>query len=71
VSTQPGYLAPAVSVASALPRRGAKSAVLIVPVLSSGPEDVNDEPGAVVAAADALPDEAVTEIEDGLCTGWW
>jgi leucyl aminopeptidase len=67
VSTQPGYLAPAVSVASSLPRRGVKSAVLIVPVVSSGPEDVNDEPGAVVAAADAfLPKEAVTEIEDGL-----
>ncbi|MDT7733762.1 MAG: leucyl aminopeptidase, partial [Mycobacterium sp.] len=66
MSTQPGYLAPAVSVASTLPRRGAKSAVLIVPVISSGPEDVNDEPGAVVATADALPDEAVTEIEDGL-----
>jgi leucyl aminopeptidase len=66
VSTQPGYLAPAVSVASSLPRRGAKSAVLIVPVVSSGPEDVNDEPSAVVAAADALPKEAVTEIEDGL-----
>jgi leucyl aminopeptidase len=66
VSTQPGYLAPAVSVASSLPRRGAKSAVLIVPVVSSGPEDVNDEPAAVVATADALPAEAITEIEDGL-----
>ena len=66
MSTQPGYLAPTVSVASSLPRRGAKSAVLIVPVVSSGPADVNDEPGAVVAAADALPREAVTEIEDGL-----
>jgi leucyl aminopeptidase len=67
VSTQPGYLAPTVSVASSLPRRGVKSAVLIVPVVSSGPEDVNDEPGAVVAAADVyLPKEAVTEIEDGL-----
>ena len=62
MSTQPGYLAPAVSVASSLPRRGVKSAVLIVPVVSSGPEDVNDEPGAVVAAADAfLPKEAVTD----------
>jgi leucyl aminopeptidase len=49
-----------------LPRRGVKSAVLIVPVVSSGPEDVNDEPAAVVATADALPDEAITEIEDGL-----
>ncbi len=67
MSTQPGYLAPAVSVASSLPRRGAKSAVLIVPVVSSGPEDLNDEPGAVVAETDSiLPKEAVTEIEDGL-----
>ena len=67
MSTQPGYLAPAVSVASSLPRRGVKSAVLIVPVVSSGPEDVNDEPGAAVAAAESfLPKDAVTEIEDGL-----
>ncbi|WP_343576075.1 M17 family peptidase N-terminal domain-containing protein, partial [Mycobacterium sp.] len=67
MSTQPGYLAPAVAVATSLPRRGAKSAVLIVPVLSSGPEDVNDEPGAVVADAHSLlPKDAVTEIEDGL-----
>jgi leucyl aminopeptidase len=67
VSTQPGYLAPAVSVAASLPRRGVKSAVLIVPVVSSGPEDVNDEPGALLAAADPfLSKDAVTEIEDGL-----
>jgi leucyl aminopeptidase len=67
VSTQPGYLAPAVSVASSLPRRGAKSAVLIIPVVSAGPEDANDEPGAVVAAAEPfLPKDAVGEIEDGL-----
>jgi leucyl aminopeptidase len=67
VSTQPGYLTPAVSVASALPRRGTKSAVLILPVVSSGPEDVNDEPGAIlVDAAALLPKDAVTEIQDGL-----
>jgi leucyl aminopeptidase len=67
VSTQPGYLAPAVSVASSLPRRGVKSAVLIVPVVSTGPADVNDEPGAAVAASDGiLSKDAVTEIEDGL-----
>ncbi|HYX99112.1 MAG TPA: M17 family peptidase N-terminal domain-containing protein, partial [Mycobacterium sp.] len=67
MSTQPGYLAPAVSVASSLPRRGVKSAVLIVPVVSSGPEDVNEEPGAAVVAAEPfLSKDAVTEIEDGL-----
>jgi leucyl aminopeptidase len=51
VSTQPGYPAPAVAVASSLPRRSAGSAVLIVPVVSSGPEGTEDQPGAVVAAA--------------------
>ncbi len=67
VSTQPGYLAPDVSVASSLPRRGTGSAGLIVPVVSSGPEDTRDEPGAAVAAAEPfLPKDAVTEIEDGL-----
>ncbi len=66
MSTQPGYLAPAVSVATSLPRRGGTSAVLIVPVVSSGPEDV-DEPGAVVADPDSvLPKAAITEIEAGL-----
>ncbi len=41
--------------------------MLVIPVVSSGPEDVNDEPGAAVAAADPfLPKEAVTEIADGL-----
>jgi leucyl aminopeptidase len=67
VSTQPGYLAPAVAVASSLPRRGAGSAVLIVPVASSGDED---QPGAadisVAAAEPFLPKEAVAEIEAGL-----
>src|SRR6202000_3491844 len=41
--------------------------VLIVPVVSSGPEDVNDEPGAAVVAAEPfLSKDAVSEIEDGL-----
>ncbi|MGB9251784.1 MAG: leucyl aminopeptidase, partial [Mycobacterium sp.] len=67
MSTQPGYLAPTVSVASSLPRRGVKSAVLIVAVVSSGPEDVNDEPGAAVLAAEPfLSKDALTEIEEGL-----
>ncbi|MBV8860872.1 MAG: leucyl aminopeptidase, partial [Mycobacterium sp.] len=64
MSTQPGYSTPAVTVASSLPRRGAGSAVLIVPVVSSGDED---QPGAAVAAAEPfLPKEAVAEIEAGL-----
>jgi leucyl aminopeptidase len=64
VSTQPGYLAPTVAVASSLPRRSAGSAVLIVPVVSSGDDD---QPGAAVLAAEPfLPSEAVAEIEAGL-----
>src|SRR5580693_5654718 len=67
VSTQPGYLAPDVSVASSLPRRGAGSAVLIVPVVPSGPEDTADQPDAIVAAAEPfLPTDAIAEIEEGL-----
>ena len=64
MSTQHGYLAPTVSVASSLPRRSAGSAVLIVPVVSSGDDD---QPGATVLAAEPfLPSDAVAEIEAGL-----
>jgi leucyl aminopeptidase len=64
VSTEPGYLAPTVAVASSLPRRSAGSAVLIVPVVSSGDDD---QPGAAVVAAEPfLPSDAVAEIEAGL-----
>ena len=64
VSTQPGYLAPTVAVASSLPRRSAGSAVLIVPVFSSGDDD---QPGAQAASAEhLLPADAVAEIEAGL-----
>jgi leucyl aminopeptidase len=64
VSSEPGYLAPVVTVASSLPRRRTESAVLIVPVVSAGDDD---QPGAVVAAAGPfLPAEAVAEIEAGL-----
>jgi leucyl aminopeptidase len=64
VSTQPGYPAPTVAVASSLPRRSAGSAVLIIPVVSSGDDD---KPGAAVIAAEPfLPSDAVAEIESGL-----
>jgi leucyl aminopeptidase len=64
VSTQPGYPAPSVAVASSLPRRNAESAVLVIPVVSSGDED---QPGAVVTSAGSLlPAEAIAEIEAGL-----
>jgi leucyl aminopeptidase len=64
VSTQPGYLAPTVAVATSLPRRSTGSAVLIVPVVSTGEED---KPGAAVIAVEPfLPSDAVAEIEAGL-----
>lgn len=64
MTTEPGYHAPTVNVATALPKRGAGSTVLLVPVVSTGDED---KPGAVVTAADPfLSDEAVAEIQDGL-----
>ncbi|OBA71196.1 leucyl aminopeptidase [Mycobacterium sp. 1554424.7] len=64
MTTEPGYQAPSVNVATSLPKRSAGSAVLLVPVVSTGDED---KPGAVVTAAEPfLPDEAVAEIQDGL-----
>ena len=67
VSTQLGYPAPHVAVASSLPSRGAGSAVLIVPVVPSGADDAERQPDAVVAAAGSfLSTEAVADIEAGL-----
>ncbi|HZC92824.1 MAG TPA: M17 family peptidase N-terminal domain-containing protein, partial [Mycobacterium sp.] len=67
VSTQLGYPAPHVAVASSLPSRGARSAVLIVPVVPSGADDAERQPDAVVAAAGSfLSTEAVADIEAGL-----
>lgn len=64
MTTEPGYRSPAVNVATSLPKRGAGSTVLLVPVVSAGEED---KPGAVVASAEPfLPADAVTEIEAGL-----
>jgi leucyl aminopeptidase len=64
VSTEPGYQAPSVTVATSLPKRGAGSSVLLVPVVSTGDED---RPGATVVSAEPfLPAEAVAEIEAGL-----
>ncbi|HSS24170.1 MAG TPA: leucyl aminopeptidase [Mycobacterium sp.] len=63
-TTEPGYRSPSVNVATSLPKRGAGSSVLIVPVVSTGDDD---RPGAAVAAADPfLPADAVAEIEAGL-----
>ncbi len=64
MTTEPGYQAPSVNVAISLPKRSAGSAVLLVPVVSTGDED---KPGAVVAGAEPfLSAEAVAEIQDGL-----
>jgi leucyl aminopeptidase len=67
VSTEPGYQAPSVpsvQVATSLPKRGAASSVLVVPVVSTGDED---RPGAVVASAEPfLSADAVAGIEAGL-----
>ncbi|WP_167374040.1 leucyl aminopeptidase [Mycobacterium paraffinicum] len=64
MTTDLSYDSPSVNVAATLPKRGAGSSVLIVPVVSTGDED---RPGAVVAPGESLlPAEAVTEIESGL-----
>ncbi|OMC11044.1 leucyl aminopeptidase [Mycobacterium sp. SP-6446] len=64
MTTEPSYQSPSVQVATSLPKRGAGSSVLVVPVVSSGDED---RPGAVVTAADPfLSSAAVAEIEAGL-----
>lgn len=64
MTTEPGYQSPTVNVATALPKRGAGAAVLLVPVVSTGEDD---RPGAVVTAAEPfLSAEAVAEIEAGL-----
>ena len=61
--TETGYKSPSVTVATSLPKRGAGSAVLLVPVVSTGDDD---RPGAALAAESLLPAEAVSEIEAGL-----
>jgi leucyl aminopeptidase len=64
VSNEPGYQAPSVNVATSLPKRGVGSAILLVPVVSTGDDD---RPGAVVLAAEPfLSAEAIEEIEADL-----
>ena len=58
----PGYQAPAVTVASSLPKRKKDSAVLIVPVVSGQDEDAT----ATVVANPFLDAEAVAEIDVAL-----
>ncbi len=62
MSTQPGYPAPTVSVATSLPKRGAGSAVLIVPVVTGA--ESNGSPAVV--GGPFLDAEAIGEIEVAL-----
>ena len=64
MSTQPGYSCPAVTVSTALPKRHKNAAVLIVPVVSSDPD--NPKGSASVVAGPFLDPQAVGEIEAGL-----
>ncbi|WP_197505761.1 MULTISPECIES: leucyl aminopeptidase [unclassified Mycobacterium] len=64
MTTELSYASPSVNVATSLPKRGAGSSVLILPVVSTGDED---RPGATVAAGESLlAADAVAEIESGL-----
>ncbi|MGD9620968.1 MAG: leucyl aminopeptidase [Mycolicibacterium sp.] len=65
MSTPVGYQSPAVAVASALPKRKVASAVLVVPVVSSGGDDPAVS-GATVVTNPYLDAEAVDEIEVAL-----
>ena len=60
MSTTPGYQSPTVTVATALPKRGTSSAVLIVAVTST------DDGGAAVVSTPFLDAEATGEIERAL-----
>ncbi len=62
MSTQPGYTAPTVTVASSVPNRGAGAAVLIVPVVTG--TDEGDSPAVV--GSPFLDAEATGEIEVAL-----
>ncbi len=69
MSTQPGYQSPSVTVATSLPKRGAGSAVLIVPIVYdsvSGADDGNDKSTVSVAPGPFLDAEAIGEIEVAL-----
>ena len=50
MSTQPGYTAPTVTVATSLPKRGTGSSVLLVPVVSG-----SDDGGPAVGGSDSEP----------------
>lgn len=66
MSTATGYVPPTVTVSVSLPKRGAESAVLIVPVVSGDPDDPNA--AATVVGNPFLDGEATGEIEVALET---
>ena len=59
VSTQPGYSAPTVTVAAAVPKRGRGSSVLLVPVVSGSGDDAAPQ----VVGSPFLDAETIGEIE--------
>ncbi|MET0702278.1 MAG: leucyl aminopeptidase, partial [Mycobacterium sp.] len=64
MSTEPGYQSPTVTVATALPKRGVGSAVLIVGIVSADPD--NPDASVRVLANPFLDAEATGEIEVAL-----
>lgn len=68
MTSETGYQAPSVNVATSLPKRAAGSSVLLVPVVSTGSGDESqDRSGAVVLTCQPLLSaEAIEEIEADL-----
>ena len=65
MSTEPGYRAPVVTVATSLPKRGIGSAVLIVPIVTGSVSGADDGAPKVVGGP-FLDAEAIGEIEVAL-----
>ena len=66
MSTEPGYTAPAVTVATSLPKRGLGSAVLIVPIVTGSVTGSDGDGSPKVVGGPFLDAEAIGEIEVGL-----
>ena len=66
MSTEPGYTAPAVTVATSLPKRGLGSAVLIVPIVTGSVTGSDSDGSPKVVGGPFLDAEAIGEIEVGL-----
>ena len=66
MSTQPGYSAPTVTVATSVPKRGSGSSVLLVPVVSGPGGGSGDDAAPKVVGGPFLDAEAIGEIEVAL-----